>query len=46
VPEGKKSLAIRVHYRSADRTLKDDEIQKAHDKIVKALVARLGVEIR
>lgn len=46
VPEGKKSLAIRVRYRSADRTLKDEEIQKAHDKLVNALVARLGAEIR
>jgi phenylalanyl-tRNA synthetase beta chain len=46
VPEGKKSLAIRVRYRSDDRTLKDEEIQKAHDKIVKTLVSRLGAEIR
>jgi phenylalanyl-tRNA synthetase beta chain len=46
VPEGKKSLAIRVLYRSADRTLKDEEIQKAHDRIVKALIANLGIEIR
>ncbi|ABA88669.1 phenylalanyl-tRNA synthetase, beta subunit [Syntrophotalea carbinolica DSM 2380] len=46
IPEGKKSLAIRVRYRSDDRTLKDEEIQKAHDKIVKALIAKLGAEIR
>ena len=46
VPEGKKSLAIRVLYRSADRTLKDEEIQKAHDKIVKTLIDKLGIEIR
>lgn len=46
VPEGKKSLAIRVLYRSAERTLKDEEIQKAHDKIVKTLIANLGIEIR
>jgi phenylalanyl-tRNA synthetase beta chain len=46
VPEGKKSLAIRVRYRSAERTLTDDEIQKAHDKIVRALVSRSGAEIR
>lgn len=46
VPEGKKSLAIRVLYRCVDRTLKDEEIQKAHDKIVKTLIANLGIEIR
>ncbi|MFO7983534.1 MAG: phenylalanine--tRNA ligase subunit beta [Desulfuromonadales bacterium] len=46
VPEGKKSMAIRVRYRSAERTLTDDDIQKRHDKIVKSLNKELGAEIR
>jgi phenylalanyl-tRNA synthetase beta chain len=46
VPDGKKSLAVRVRYRSIDRTLTDEDIQKAHDRIVRALVDRLGAELR
>lgn len=46
VPEGKKSMAIRVRYRSMEKTLTDEEIAALHGKIVKALEKRLGAEIR
>ncbi|MBW2186561.1 MAG: phenylalanine--tRNA ligase subunit beta, partial [Deltaproteobacteria bacterium] len=46
VPEGKKSLAIRVRYRSMDKTFTDDEINAMHAKIVKSLQKNLGAEIR
>ena len=46
VPEGKKSMAIRVRYRSMDKTLTDEEIVSLHGKIIKALEKRLGAEIR
>ncbi len=46
VPEGKKSLAVRVRYRSSDRTLTDEEISKTHGRLVKALIDKLGAEIR
>lgn len=46
VPEGKKSLAVRVRYRSTEKTLSDEEIQAAHGKIVKALQKEIGAEIR
>ena len=46
VPDGKKSLAVRVRYRSSDRTLTDDEITKAHERLIKALNKQLGAEIR
>lgn len=42
VPEGNKSLAFRVRYRADDRTLTDDEINKAHERIVRALEHKLG----
>lgn len=42
VPEGKKSLAFRVRYRAVDRTLTDEEINKAHGRVVRALEAKLG----
>lgn len=46
VPEGKKSLAIRVRYLSMDKTFTDDEINVMHAKIVKSLQKNLGAEIR
>ncbi|MEJ2699101.1 MAG: phenylalanine--tRNA ligase subunit beta, partial [Desulfuromonadales bacterium] len=46
VPEGKKSLAIRVRYRSPERTLTDDEINRIHGRFVDALRKQVGAEIR
>ena len=46
VPEGKKSLAVRVRYRSHERTLTDEEISKVHGKIINALSRQFGAEIR
>ena len=37
IPEGKKSLAIRVLYQSFEKTLTDADVQPVHDDIVKAL---------
>ena len=46
VPEGKKSLAIRVCYRAMDRTLTDELIQNLHGKLIKAMEKELGAELR
>jgi len=46
VPEGKKSLAFRVRYRSAEKTFTDEEINQAHARIVKALDREFGAELR
>ena len=46
VPEGKKSMAVRVRYRRAEKTLTDEEITSAHEKIVKALKKLVSAEIR
>ena len=45
-PKGQKSVAIRVRYRSADKTLTDEEIESAHGRIVKALEKKLGARLR
>ena len=44
--EGKVSLAYRLLYRAADRTLKDDEVNKAHEEVKNVLRNKLRVEIR
>lgn len=46
IPETKKSIAVRLRYRSMEKTLTDEEVTKAHGKVVQALVSQLGAEIR
>ena len=46
IPEGFRSIAIRVRYRSYERTLTDEEIGLLHAKIVQSLINKLKVSIR
>ena len=46
IPAGKKSLAIRIRYRSAEKTLTDEEISVLHGRIIEMLCKSLGAEIR
>ena len=46
VPEGKKSVAFSLAFRSADRTLTDDEANNAMRKIVTALEGGFGAQLR
>lgn len=43
--EGKKSVAFSITYFDPERTLTDEEVVKAHDKVMKAL-AEAGAELR
>jgi phenylalanyl-tRNA synthetase beta chain len=43
--EGQRSLAFRITYQGADRTLTDAEVEAAHGKVRAALQA-LGAELR
>ena len=43
---GKKSMAYSLTFRAKDRTLKDKEVNKAHEYIKSELVKRLSVEVR
>jgi len=46
VAEGHKSVALRLRYRAADRTMTDDEVQVVHQKVITALTGRIGVSVR
>ena len=46
VPEGKKSLAYRIVYQSATHTLKDEEVNKVQQAILRKLTAELGITLR
>jgi phenylalanyl-tRNA synthetase beta chain len=44
--ENKKSVALSCTYRDPERTLTDEEIQAAHGRVVEALAAECGAELR
>ncbi|HEX5440433.1 MAG TPA: phenylalanine--tRNA ligase subunit beta [Ktedonobacterales bacterium] len=46
IPAGKKNLAYALTYQSPERTLTDQEVERAHAEIVKALAAAFGAELR
>lgn len=46
VPEGQRSLAFRLVYRAADRTLTEAEVNRSHQQVREALVERYNVELR
>lgn len=43
---GRSSMCYRINYRSLERTLTNAETNKMHEEVEKALVDKLGVEIR
>jgi phenylalanyl-tRNA synthetase beta chain len=46
VPEGKRSLTLRVEYRADDRTLRDEEVDAMHARAVAALEGEFGAQLR
>ncbi len=46
IPEGRVSLAFRLVFQRADRTLTDAEVNRVVDRVVAALASRFGAELR
>jgi phenylalanyl-tRNA synthetase beta chain len=46
IPEGRVSLAFRLVFQRADRTLTDAEVNRVMERIVAALASRFGAELR
>jgi phenylalanyl-tRNA synthetase beta chain len=46
IPPGQKSIAIRLRYRSHDRTLTDDEVARLHERVINQLINEIKVIIR
>ncbi|WP_339250879.1 phenylalanine--tRNA ligase subunit beta [Sporosarcina sp. FSL W8-0480] len=46
VEEGKKSLAFSLTYFDPERTLTDEEVVKAHEKVLKALTVEADAQLR
>ena len=43
---GRKSMCYRINYRSLERTLKNEEADRLHERVRTRLVEKLGVELR
>jgi phenylalanyl-tRNA synthetase beta chain len=46
IPQGQKSVAIRLRYRSHDRTLTDEEVARLHERVINQLINEIKVTIR
>jgi len=46
VEEGQKSLAFSLTYQDTERTLTDEEVVKAHEKVLTALTTEAGASLR
>ncbi len=46
IPQGKKSLAYSIRYRSSERTLKDGEVDELHAHVLGRLQKSLNAELR
>ena len=46
VPEGKRSVTLRAEYRADDRTLRDEEADEMHARVVAALESEFGAKMR
>ncbi len=46
VPAGHKSIAVRLRYRSPERTLTDEEVNRLHQRIIDNLLKKLNITIR
>ena len=46
VPEGERSITLRVEYRADDRTLRDEEVEAMHARVVAALEGGFGAQLR
>jgi phenylalanyl-tRNA synthetase beta chain len=46
IPVGKRSITLRVEYRSDDRTLRDDEVEERHAALTGSLLKTFAAEQR
>ena len=46
IPPDKKSIGLRILYRSRERTLTEEEVEKVHNEIINSLLQKTGGSIR
>jgi len=45
IPEGKRSVTLRIEYRSDERTLRDEEVEERHRALIDSLVKKFHAEL-
>ena len=45
IPEDRRSITLRIEYRSDDRTLRDDEIEERHRSLIDSLLQNFSAEL-
>jgi len=46
IPQGKRSVTLRLEYRSDERTLRDEEVEEYHSRLTARLLDTFGAEQR
>ncbi len=46
LPEGRRSVTLRLEYRADERTLRDEEVDEMHARVVTALAEKFGAQQR
>lgn len=46
LPAGKKSLAFALAYRAQDRTLSEEDVRPAHERLIRKVCGAVGAEVR
>ncbi len=46
IPEGKKNLGVRIHYRSPEKTLSDEGVNAIHAQLLKRVLEKFGATLR
>jgi phenylalanyl-tRNA synthetase beta chain len=46
VPEGQRSVTLRIEYRADDRTLRDEDVDALHGRIVNTLEEKFGAQLK
>lgn len=45
IPEGRRSVTLRIEYRSEERTLRDEEVEERHRELIDSLVKKFDAEL-
>ncbi|HMK64767.1 MAG TPA: phenylalanine--tRNA ligase subunit beta, partial [Thermodesulfobacteriota bacterium] len=46
IPEGKKNMGVRIHFRSPERTLSDEEVNEIHERLLQQVLNKFGGTLR
>ncbi len=46
IPADKRSITVRIEYRSDERTLRDEEVEERHGQLTSALLEKFSAELR